>query len=110
MSHWLPWKVETAALGSALEKRVEVERPAGKISLSWMQGLLQLALLFCMVRLVGEVGCVAALPSAQCYSQDRSAGSSGAQVTSCLAAVLPFLPLLVQRLGPLCFPSPSLLL
>ena len=27
MSHWLPWKVERAALGSALEKRVEVERP-----------------------------------------------------------------------------------
>ena len=80
-------------------------------SLSGMQCLLQLALLFCMVRVVGEVGCVAALPSAQCYSQEMSAGSSGARVTSCpgYSHTHPSSSLF-KRLGLLCFPSPPLLL
>lgn len=76
MSHWLPWKVEAAAVGSALEKKGWRWKGQPARSHSVLEAASPAARSSALVR------GAAAFLSAQCYSRDRSPGSSGTRVTS----------------------------
>ena len=108
MSHWLPWKVETAALGSALEKRVEVERPPAR-SQSLRDAVSSAA---CSALLHGQGGggggvrgsiaeCPVLLPGNECW---LLWGSS--HLLSWLQSYTPLL-LLGQEAGPALLPVSS---
>ena len=76
MSHWLPRRVEAAALGSALEKKGWRWKGQPARCHSLLEATSPAACSSALVR------GTAAFPSAPCYSQDRSPGSSGPRVTS----------------------------